>query len=197
MLLRFGYLYKFVTFYFLFFSKSRQYQIKKKTTNRPQLAFHSLFCRSSFFKIDTLNYETKLQHAVFSVLGGPPPNSNFHVITQQKLYFQLWSSLLYHFYFNFILFVHTGHASFGFIDVQYLQNVAFSFEKVLNGQKLLLDRFSPPDEKIPALTKFSHRPSSHWEGRFLPYLFNAIWKTMACFTFSSGGVEAIFTDFSV
>ena len=42
------------------------------------------------------------------------------------------SLLLYHFYLNFILFVHTGHDKFDFIDVQYLQNVIFNFEKGLN-----------------------------------------------------------------
>ena len=42
--------------------------------------------------------------------------------------------LLYNFHFNFILFVHAGHANFGFIDVQYLQNedVVFSIEIGLN-----------------------------------------------------------------
>ena len=36
-----------------------------------------------------------------------------------------------HFYFNFILFVLTGHmVTLILIDVQYLQNVGFSFEKV-------------------------------------------------------------------
>ena len=34
---------------------------------------------------------------------------------------------------GFFLF-HTVHANFGFIDVQYLQNGVFSFEKGLNGQ---------------------------------------------------------------
>ena len=40
-------------------------------------------------------------------------------------------------------------------------------------------------------------PPSHWDGRFLPYHFNAIWKTLACFTFSSRGVGIISTYFSV
>ena len=39
---------------------------------------------------------------------------------------------MYNFHFNFILFVHTGHANFGFNDVQYLQNVVFSIEIGLN-----------------------------------------------------------------
>ena len=42
-------------------------------------------------------------------------------------------SLFVLFVLNFILFVHTGHANFGFTDVQYLQNVAFSIEIDLNG----------------------------------------------------------------
>ena len=44
--------------------------------------------------------------------------------------------LLYQFYFNVIglLFVYTGHANFYLIDVQYLQEVIFNFEKGSNGQ---------------------------------------------------------------
>ena len=63
----------------------------------------------------------------------PPPflNTNFHVVTQQKLHFKLQSLLLY--YFNFILIVHRGHANFYF-HAQYLQNVVFSFEKDSNSQ---------------------------------------------------------------
>ena len=35
------------------------------------------------------------------------------------------------------------------------------------------------------------------EGRFHHYCSNAIWKTLACFTYQSGGVEIISTYFSV
>ena len=34
----------------------------------------------------------------------------------------------------FPFFFHAGHTNFGFIDVQYLQNGVFRFEKGLNGQ---------------------------------------------------------------
>ena len=34
-------------------------------------------------------------------------------------------------------------------------------------------------------------PSPHWEERFIPYLFNAVWKTMACFFFPSQGLQII------
>ena len=47
---------------------------------------------------------------------------------------------------------------------------------------LALKKFLPPDKKIPVLTKI---PLSHWQGRFLPY----IWKALACFTFPTRGVE--------
>ena len=60
-----------------------------------------------------------------------------------------------------------------------------------------LNSVSSPDEKIPALTKVSHLPCPHWEGRFLPYPSNDIWKTWACFSFSSRDVEIISTYFSV
>ena len=40
-------------------------------------------------------------------------------------------------------------------------------------------------------------PFPRWQGRFPPYPSNAIWKTLACFTFQSQGVEIISTHFSV
>ena len=42
-----------------------------------------------------------------------------------------------------------------------------------------------------------HIPLLHWDRRFLPYPFNAIWKTLACFTFPSQGLEINSTYFSV
>ena len=44
----------------------------------------------------------------------PPLSNNFQVITQLKQYFYLQSLLWLHFYFNFILFGHTGHVNFDF-----------------------------------------------------------------------------------
>ena len=37
---------------------------------------------------------------------------------------------MYHIHFNFIFFLHTGHGNYDLIDIQYLENVAFSFKKV-------------------------------------------------------------------
>ena len=51
------------------------------------------------------------------------------------------------------------------IEVQYLQNVVFSFEKHLNGQNLLLIRFLPPDKKF--LSKIS-QSLQLGVGKFLP-----------------------------
>ena len=62
---------------------------------------------------------------------------------------------------------------------------------------LALKKVSPPDEKIPTLTEISHLSFRHWQGRFLPYPFNAIWKTLACFTFPTQGVEMIYKYFLV
>ena len=62
---------------------------------------------------------------------------------------------------------------------------------------LALKKFSLPDEKIPALTKIFHPPSPFWQERFLPYPFNAIWKTLAYFTFPTRGVEIISKYFLV
>ena len=61
-----------------------------------------------------------------------PLNNNFHVITQQKLHFLLQPLLLYHFHFNFILFVHTGHSNFDLNRRSLF--IAFSSEKGSNGQ---------------------------------------------------------------
>ena len=94
--------------------------------------------------------------------------------------------LLYHFHFNFILFVHTGHADFGFIGVQYYTMLFLAFKKV-----------SPPNEKIPALNKVFHPCHPTGMGRFLPYPFNVIWKTLSCFTSPKRGVEIISKYFIV
>ena len=61
---------------------------------------------------------------------------------------------MYHFYLNFILFLHTGHANFDLIDIQYLQNVVFSFEKGLNGFKDPLDQ---SECRIPVNPLFHER----------------------------------------
>ena len=60
---------------------------------------------------------------------------------------------MYNFHFNFILFVHTGHANFGFIDVQYLQNVVFSTEVGLNGLNHFSTDFHHPMKKSLPSTK--------------------------------------------
>ena len=66
------------------------------------------------------------------------------------------------FCFNFILFVH----NFDFIEVQYSQNVAFSFEKGLHAQThSYSDSHHSIKKSLPA--KF-----------FIPPPLNAIWKTL-------------------
>ena len=72
------------------------------------------------------------------------------------------------------------------------QYVVFSFEKGLNGQNYSLTDFHHPMKKFLLLPKFPP-PSPHWKERFIPYVFNAIWKTMACFFFPSQGLEIIST----
>ena len=47
------------------------------------------------------------------------------------------SLLQYNFHFNFKLFVDTGHANYGFVDVKYLQDVFFSIEIGLQWQAWL------------------------------------------------------------
>ena len=105
--------------------------------------------------------------------------------------------LLYHFHFNFILFVHTSHAKFGFIDVQYLQNVVFSIEIGLNGPNHSSTDFHHPMKKFQPSPKLSISLLSLRRGKISPYPFNAIWKTLVCFTFPSQDVEKISTYFPV
>ena len=61
----------------------------------------------------------------------------------------------------------------------------------------LLDRFSQSNKKIPVLTKIPYPRFPHWPRRCLPYSFNAIWKTLTCFTFPTRVVELICTYFLV
>ena len=109
-------------------------------------------------------------------------------------------SLFVLFVLNFILFVHTGHANFGFTDVQYLQNVVFSTETGLNGPNHSSIDFPPPMKKsltLPNFLPYPPPPLPHWDERLLSYPFNATWKTLACFTFLSRGVKVISTYFLV
>ena len=86
---------------------------------------------------------------------------------------------------------HTGHPNFGFIDVQYLQNGIFSIENSLNGQNHFLADFHHPIKKSLPSPKFP----IPLLGGYFPYLSNAVWKTLAFFTFQSRGVKIIFTHF--
>ena len=51
-------------------------------------------------------------------------------------------------------------------------------------QQILTTRWKKPlhSPKCPILP-------FHWDGRFLPYPFNATWKTLTCFNFPSRGVK--------
>ena len=101
-------------------------------------------------------------------------NNNFHVITQKKLPFYLQSLLLYHFLTSYSLYKQVMLILI-LINVQYLQNVVFSFEKGLNGQNHSSSDFYhlifPPT----------------WEGggwRFLLFL-DAIWTTLMSSAFQT------------
>ena len=56
-----------------------------------------------------------------------PPHYNFHVVTQFNFSYSLCSCTIF---ILTSLFVDTGYANLILIDVQYLQNVVFGFEKV-------------------------------------------------------------------
>ena len=66
------------------------------------------------------------------------------------------------------------------VDVQYLRNVVFCFEKGLNGQKHSSSDFKHPVEKSPP-AKFLIPPN--W-GNFPPVI-NAIWKTLLLINIST------------
>ena len=79
------------------------------------------------------------------------------------------------------------------ILIQYLQYVVFSFKKGSNGQNQpLTDSYHPMKKFAPI--KIS---DSRLGGEISPYPFNAVWKTLACFTFPSWGVETTSTYFLV
>ena len=73
--------------------------------------------------------------------------------------------------------------------------VFLALKKKYKWSKSLLDRFSPPTEKVPPFSKISH--FHRWDDRFLPIPLMLFWKTLACFTFQSRVVEIISTYFSV
>ena len=70
----------------------------------------------------------------------------------------------------------------------------FSFEKGLNGQNHSWADFQKPMKKSLTSQKIPHSPLG---GDISPYPSYAIWKTLACFTFQSRGVEISSTHFSV
>ena len=92
----------------------------------------------------------------------PPP--------QKKLPIQLQSLLLYNFCFNFILFVHTGHADFAFNQCSISTECCFQLKKSRNGQ---IHSSSYSQHPIKKPSKIFH--SSRWGTS--PSL-NAIWKTL-------------------
>ena len=60
--------------------------------------------------------------------------------------------------------------------------------------KITLRQIFITRRKSPSLHQ--NFPFPRWEGRFLPYPWNVIWKNLACFAFPSRGVEIISTYFS-
>ena len=127
----------------------------------------------------------------------PKVNKKFHVITQWKLHF-IYSRCSCTTFILTSYFVYTGHANFGFIDVQYLQNVVFSIEIRLNGPNHSSTDFHHPMKKSLLSPKFPTSPlPPNMTGDFPPTPLMLIWKTLVCYTFPSRGVEIISTYFSV
>ena len=97
--------------------------------------------------------KSPLHNQIFIPFPLTPLNYNFHVITPKILHFQLYSLLLYNFYFNYIPFMYTQAMLILFlIDVQYLQNVV---EKGFNSQN-----HSSPSDTHQVLQKSPQRNSS-------------------------------------
>ena len=103
----------------------------------------------------------------------PPPsllNNNFSVVVAPIPFF-----------FNFMLFYTQIMLILIVIHVQYLRNVAFFFETASNGQS----HFSADSHNSMKKSLQKNFSSLHQEENFPTYPFNAIWKTLVCFTFLS------------
>ena len=103
----------------------------------------------------------------------PHPKVDFPPTKKQFSYYnpiKLQSLLLYHFYLHLMLFV---MLILILINVQYLQNVVFSFKKGPNDQNHSSSGSHHPIKKSP-LAEFS---TSLTGGNFPPYP-NAVWKTL-------------------
>ena len=125
-------------------------------TQRNKFSYYTSYYTSYYFTISLLGHPqvAPLQTAktllitshleIFPPLGSStnqrfiPPQlkdsfyKNVIIHPPQKTSFWLQSLLLYHFSFNFILFVHTDHANLDFDWFQYLQKVNYNFK---NGSK--------------------------------------------------------------
>ena len=128
------------------------------------------FCRlNTTFSYSIFSYH--IYHSSVSVLYLP---SCYNKI---KALFLAVVIVLYHFYFNFVLFVHVGHANFDFNQCSLLTEWCFQLFKRLELSKSLLLRFSPPDEKSPSAAKF---PIPTLSGQIFTLPVKAIWKTLQC-----------------
>ena len=70
---------------------------------------------------------------IFPIKCNSPKQITIFMLSPKKSFIFSHFSSLKNFYFNFIIFLLTGHVNFHY-DVQYLENVVISFDKDLNGQ---------------------------------------------------------------
>ena len=82
----------------------------------------------------------------------------------------------------------------GLSQITAKDTTTFSFENDLNGQNHSYTDFHHPMKKELLSSKF---PFPRWEGRLLPYPYNAIWQKLECFIYQSRGVEIISSYSSV
>ena len=113
-----------------------------------------------------------------------PLKSNFHVITQLNF---TWSLFLYHFNFNFIIFVHKEYANFHFNRCSVFTECCFWLWKRFEWSKSLLVRFPlhcPTGEDSPLpinaiqiigwLVTSKHQKSGTKKAAFAAYLIHLI-----------------------
>ena len=110
-----------------------------------------------FWRNDLLQKLLRLYILMYNIQRFIPHTNNFHVITQYRLHFQLQQSLLYHFYFNFVLFVHTDHANFDFNRCSTFTKCCFQLSQPL---RLPLSGFSQMVGKGPNLFAYSNLNST-------------------------------------
>ena len=100
------------------------------------------------------NYQTLTRVFHTGEMGEVPAPAKCLLIPQPWNWFWLQSLLPYHFYFSFILFVHTGHANFNLNRCSVFTECHFQLWKVSNAQNHFSSGSQHPIKKV-LLAKYS------------------------------------------